>query len=183
MTLDRPDRFVEVKCPKCSWVHAAIPAETAASVGAGSPEQLAQYFRCFNCGGPTHNFVPAQPDDAPRGCQQARKRLWQQAKRRTDYSYYQNQLEAQERWRQKNQTYWRQYREEHPDYEMANRELQRVRNARRDHRSLLIANSDTSSGDSLNSGTYRLVEVLANQRERQHEWLVHLTVISETPRR
>lgn len=123
---------------------------------------------------------PRQAYCQKEGCQQARKRLWQQAKRKTDYGYYQNQLEAQERWRQKNPTYWRQYREEHPDYEMANRELQRVRNARRDHRSILIANSDTSSGDSLNSGTYRLVKVLANQRAHKREWLVHLTVISES---
>lgn len=124
---------------------------------------------------------PRQAYCQKKECQQARKRLWQQAKRRTDYGYYQNQLEAQKRWRQKNPTYWRQYREEHPDYEVSNRSLQKERNARRDHRSLVIANSDPSSGDSLNSGTYRLVEVLTNQREHEREWLVHLTVISESP--
>lgn len=59
--------YVEVKCPKCAWVHASVPLSTVLSDD-DSPEQIAHYFRCFNCRSPTSAFVPAQPEDAPRGC-------------------------------------------------------------------------------------------------------------------
>lgn len=59
--------YVEVKCPKCRWVHASVPLSTVLS-DANSPEETARYFRCFNCGSPTKVFVPAQPGDAPVGC-------------------------------------------------------------------------------------------------------------------
>jgi hypothetical protein len=60
-------RYVEVKCPKCFWVHASVPLSTVLSE-ADSPQQLARYFRCFNCSSPTSSFVPARPEDAPTGC-------------------------------------------------------------------------------------------------------------------
>lgn len=59
--------YKEYKCPKCGWVHAAIP-RSAALEQAGSQEVYAQYFRCFQCGAPTDDFIPALPDDAPLGC-------------------------------------------------------------------------------------------------------------------
>jgi rubredoxin len=58
---------LEVKCDKCGWVHVAIPLETAHEC-ADSVEELSRYYRCFFCGAPSRDFVPAGEDDAPMGC-------------------------------------------------------------------------------------------------------------------
>lgn len=121
---------------------------------------------------------PRQAYCARVECQLARKRLWQQAKRKTDYGYYENQLEAQGRWRRKNTDYWRQYREEHPVYVATNREQQSDRNSRRAQKSALIAKSDASSDIFPASGVYRLVELQANQRGKIREWFVQLTLMA-----
>lgn len=71
--------YKEYKCPKCGWVHAAIPlADAEAQVASaneydkvgGRPQtnSIERYLRCFRCGAPTTGFVPAAPDDAPTGC-------------------------------------------------------------------------------------------------------------------
>lgn len=57
--------YKEVKCPRCSWVHASVPMSM---VEADSSEELERYFRCFQCGAPTSSFVAAGPEDAPQGC-------------------------------------------------------------------------------------------------------------------
>ena len=50
----------------------------------------------------------------------------------SDKDYQANQYDAQKRWCRKNQDYWGRYRDDHPDYVKRNRQLQRVRNSRRD---------------------------------------------------
>ena len=55
--------YKEYKCPKCSWVHAAIPL----AVVQQNPEYYG-YYKCFRCGAPSDGFVPAEPADAPDGC-------------------------------------------------------------------------------------------------------------------
>lgn len=65
MNVSQP--YSEVKCTRCSWVHASVPLDTVLR-HADSPEQLGRYFRCFNCGGPTSTFVLARSEDAPLGC-------------------------------------------------------------------------------------------------------------------
>jgi hypothetical protein len=70
--------YKEYKCPRCGWVHAAIPLAAAqeqvqsvnvwhASKGEPLTADVARYMRCFRCGAPTADFVPAQPGDAPTG--------------------------------------------------------------------------------------------------------------------
>ena len=112
-------------------------------------------------------------------CQQARKRLWQQIKRRTDYGYFENQILSQERWQRRNSAYWRQYRDKHPDYVASNREKQKARNARQRHGASVIANSDASPTGTFISGTYRLVDWDAHERGIKSEWLVRLTLIQK----
>lgn len=69
----------EVKCPKCAWVHIAIPRHHAEQAvldansehrHAGRPaaETTERYLRCFRCGQSTLAFTLAGPDDAPDGC-------------------------------------------------------------------------------------------------------------------
>ena len=50
----------------------------------------------------------------------------------SDKDYKANQYDAQKRWCRKNQDYWGRYRDEHPHYVRRNRQLQRVRNSRRE---------------------------------------------------
>lgn len=50
----------------------------------------------------------------------------------SDKDYKANQCDARKRWCRKNQDYWGRYRDEHPHYVKRNRQLQRVRNRRRD---------------------------------------------------
>ena len=60
-------RFSEVKCPKCGWVHVAIPMDVARE-NSDTDEDLERYLKCFRCGAPTLGFVPALEGDAPMGC-------------------------------------------------------------------------------------------------------------------
>ena len=60
-------RFPEVKCPKCGWVHVAIPMEVARE-NSDTDEDMGRYLKCFRCGEPTFDFVPALEGDAPVGC-------------------------------------------------------------------------------------------------------------------
>lgn len=74
------------KCPQCGWVHAGISevdamaavadfnhyyqelsTEAQADFG-GQPSSLDMYVRCFKCGAPASDFIPAEPSDAPNGC-------------------------------------------------------------------------------------------------------------------
>jgi hypothetical protein len=53
--------YKEYKCPRCGWLHAALPI-------AAIPELTAMYLRCFSCKAPTAGFTPAGPVDVPVGC-------------------------------------------------------------------------------------------------------------------
>lgn len=73
----------EFKCPKCGWVHIGISEADAVaqvhSVNAffatlseeqkqqfgGTNASLERYKRCFRCGNPSANFVPANRTDRP----------------------------------------------------------------------------------------------------------------------
>lgn len=68
--------FKTMKCPACGWCHAAIPlADAEKSVRDGNAYQASKgepenvsidwYLKCFRCGAPTSNFVPAMPGDVP----------------------------------------------------------------------------------------------------------------------
>lgn len=80
----RPMRH-EMKCPRCGWVHVAIPRHHAEqSVLDADPEHrqdrrladaaLARCFKCFRCGAVTDTFALAGPDDAPGVHASARRR-------------------------------------------------------------------------------------------------------------
>lgn len=116
-------------------------------------------------------------------CQRARKRLWQQTRRSTDPSYYETQVKSQEHWRRQHSDYWRQYREDHPDYAASNRERQKERNDRQRHGSRLIANSDTSTDELPPSGVFKLMDLQASPSGIHREWLVQLTVIQASQSR
>lgn len=55
--------YKKYKCPRCGWVHAAVPLQVARQ----NPEVTARYLRCFRCGESSSSFVPAETGDVPKG--------------------------------------------------------------------------------------------------------------------
>lgn len=137
---------------------------------------------CSSCGiafeprpqAPRQTFCPKDE------CQLARKRLWQRAKRTTDHDYRENQAAAQKLWRRTHSDYWRKYREEHPDYAAANRERQKIRNARRSGADSTIAKGDASADRLPTEGVFRLMLLDPSRRRAAREWMVHLTLLSQS---
>jgi len=89
--------------------------------------------RCAGCG---RRFTPCAQVPSQRycstvACQRQRRRRWQQRKRREDPDYRDNQSQAQQRWVQRHQDYWRDYRQRHPEYCERNRQQQQRRNQQR----------------------------------------------------
>ena len=84
----------------------------------------------------------------------------------SDKTYKANQHDSQKRWCRKNQDYWSRYRDEHPDYVKRNRQLQRVRNSRRDagkpQRQLIAKRYALGEKKPDISGYYKMIP--ANQR-------------------
>jgi hypothetical protein len=59
--------YKEYKCPRCGRVHAAI-SRADAEVAVEPGDNMSVFFRCFGCGVPSSEFVPAGPDDEPDDC-------------------------------------------------------------------------------------------------------------------
>jgi hypothetical protein len=115
---------------------------------------------------------PAQTYCPLTECQRMRKRVWQQAKRRSDPDYSANQSKAQADWARKNPDYWRSYRAANPEYTQGNRSSQQIRNATR-----RIAKSDASiDAILLQDGIYRLQPIGA-EADSGKVILVRLTIL------
>jgi hypothetical protein len=132
---------------------------------------------CCHCG---EYFTPNPRQKCPRycrksKCKRARKAAWQREKVRGDPDYRANQKQCQQDWCKAHPDYWKQYRQQHPDQARRNRDLQRVRNARRRSRGRgdptgmkgsMIAKMDASKpfgtpGKTTFSGQFWLVPVIA----------------------
>ncbi len=168
---------------------------------------------CTACGKPFRRCpqVARQSYCSAPPCQRDRRRLWQQAARRKDPAYNDNQARAQKEWCERNPHYWSEYRRRHPEYQKRNRALQRVRNQRRKAQVIakLTANpvaraisnpvakmnvSDPSL--STLSGLYRIIPIsrsvlpeaasaLAPMSAKMDEWIAEIRLISavnEAPR-
>ena len=102
----------------------------------------------------------------------------QQAKRRSDADYRDNDARGQRAWREAHPDYWRRYRQEHPQYAERNRVQQRTRNAQRTP--AVIANEDVSTRDfSITSGTYHLTAATEDVIAKGDAWTVEITVLSK----
>ena len=131
--------------------------------------------------------VPNQKYCSNHKCQKARRHLWRRRKLASDPDYKANQADAQKRWRRKNQDYWKQYRQSHPNYADRNRKLQERRNRRRNGNKHLqlacetIAKSDVTAGTKpVPSGFYKLVPIKPDMIAKSDELIVQLTVIMRT---
>ena len=124
-----------------------------------------------------HPQVPQQCYCAAPACQRERRRRWQQAKRKSDPAYRDNQSRAQRAWRERNPDYWREYRREHPEYSERNRTQQRERNDRR--RQHLIAKMDVSTPVfPMPSGIYQISQAPPTGIAKMDAWTVQITLLS-----
>ena len=102
-------------------------------------------------------------------CRRAKKASWKRNKMRTDPDYRYNHKLANQKWARAHPGYWKNYRDEHPEYVERNRILQTIRNRRsrsrndqQDGGERLIAKVDASifNKNSL-VGQFYLVPVIA----------------------
>jgi len=136
--------------------------------------------RCAACGRHLRPRpqVPQQRYCAAAACQRERRRRWQQAKRRSDPDYRDNQARAQRAWHGRHPEYWREYRRTHPQYCERNRTQQRRRNGQR-QRAGPIAKMDASRPRCpVPSGTYRLSPAAAAGIAKMDAWTVEITLLS-----
>ena len=143
-------------------------------------EDFMESRRCAACG---QTFrprpqVPRQSYCRALACQRERRRRWQQARRRNDPDYHDNQARAQRAWRKRNPDYSREYRHEHPNSRERNRTQQRERNDRR--RARLIAKMDVSTPVfPIPSGIYQISQARPTGIAKMDAWTVKITLLSE----
>jgi len=94
---------------------------------------MSTYFTCRCCKQKkkaNRRLKKPQKYCGQRLCQQARKREWDQQKRKTDEDYRQRRKLSQERWRKTRpgDAYQKTYRQAHSQYEQDNRRRQKIRN-------------------------------------------------------
>lgn len=104
---------------------------------------------CLHCG---ESFVPnprvkLQRYCRKKECQRARRTKWQRDKMITDQAYRSNQKRCQKEWQVSHRGYYKQYRQDHPDYAERNKLSQRKRDARRRKNGLvkMLAKMDSLS--------------------------------------
>ena len=132
-----------------------------------------QKIRCVHCGclfSPNPR-VKNQRYCSKKGCQRARKNLWQRQKMATDPDYRANQRDCQKKWHRRHPDYWRNYRQLRADYCRHNRLLQKVRDHRRrvKHLAKMDALRPVSS---FKGGTYYLVPDLAKMDASAQEVVI-----------
>jgi hypothetical protein len=98
---------------------------------------MAKMFVCKNCQQlkPANIRLKANQGYCDENkCQRARKAAWQKEKMANDPNYRAKQIECLNEWRKKRplDKYQKLYRQQHPEYVKRNRELQRIRNSKRD---------------------------------------------------
>ena len=128
---------------------------------------------------PGQTFCSAVP------CQRERKRRWQKARRTADPDYRDNDVQANRQWRSRHPDYWRDYRRKHPQSVTRNREKQRERDRARRLKAPQpppggdLANEDASSFPfSLDTGTYRMIPVTAEDLANENACLVKIALVS-----
>lgn len=121
--------------------------------------------------------VPRQSYCSDPDCQRERRRLWQQARRRSDPDYLDNQEQAQRAWSKRHPDYWRAYRAAHPDYVDRNRQLQSERNEKKPPPAIAKMDEFTIP-ILLPTGIYHLEPIRGTGIAKKNVWTVQITVLS-----
>lgn len=143
--------------------------------------------RCAACKKP---FVPNarvrnQRFCSQDSCQKERRRREQQERRRRDPDYRENERCAQERRKEKNPHYSRDFRRNNPEAAKRNRLKQRERDRRRRGREVvpgeLLATEAPSAGVSpIRSGTYELTPIAKGVLATEASMTVEISLVSVT---
>lgn len=145
-------------------------------------------FTCLHCG----QEVPRNPRlkqgqkyCSRKECQRARMRSWKKERYENSNSYRQKCLDSQKRWRKKRpgHQYQREYRKEHPEYVIRNRELQRKRNEKRQQTRPIditkkIVNRNTLTGYPREAGVYALMPVKGGKIVNRNTLMVRMQLLS-----
>ena len=138
---------------------------------------------CAHCGAPFQpcRQTPKQTFCSDPICQRARKRQWQQAKRRADPDYRANQRSAQQAWATRNRGYWPQWRQA----KRASRPASSVRNARTDaSRTQFQLDLPLVKMDAwipAPSGLFRLTKIPDFPGETALSWVVAIVPVDVSP--
>lgn len=135
--------------------------------------------QCLACG---QHFrprpqVPDQCYCSAPACQQKRRRQWHRDKLKNDPDYRDNQSRAQQAWMKRNPHYWRQYRQQHPEYLERNRIRQQVRNQAQKP-SKVVKMDVSKPAVTIPVGTYELTRLCASGIAKIDVWMVQLRLIS-----
>ena len=123
--------------------------------------------------------VPKQEFCSKKECQQARKREWNRKKLASDSEYREARKDAQQRWKDKNPNYWKDYRARHSEYTRKNREQQSIRNRKRRHPPPVIAKTDESIlPNNILTGRYKIIPIRADMIVKTDECIIDIIAIS-----
>lgn len=98
-------------------------------------------------------------------CQQVRKRVWHNQKMTLDDEYQMQQSDSMKQWCKKRplHEYQKQYRNNHPEYVLKNRQQQRIRNQKRNADASMIVKMDAfDQQPSIKSGIYEFTPCRVN---------------------
>ena len=126
--------------------------------------------------------VPGQTYCSKKACQQARKNEWNRKKLATDADYREARQAAQQRWKEKNSNYWKEYRARHPDYTKKNRNQQRIRNQNRPKlpaESKIAKTDESTHTKPIGTGRYRIIPIHSGTIAKTDECIVEIVAIAD----
>jgi FtsZ-interacting cell division protein YlmF len=126
--------------------------------------------------------VPWQKYCSRKECQQVRKNEWNKKRLTTDSDYREARQAAQQRWKEKNPNYWKDYRASHPDYRQKNRDQQKVRNQKRQkHSSVsekIVKTDESNPVNPILTGRYKIVPIRPGTFAKTDECIVEIRAVS-----
>jgi len=126
--------------------------------------------------------VPWQKYCSRKECQQVRKNEWNKKRLTTDSDYREARQAAQQRWKEKNPNYWKDYRASHPDYRQKNRDQQKVRNQKRQkHSSVsekIVKTDESNPVNHILTGRYKIVPIRPGTFAKTDECIVEIRAVS-----
>ena len=138
-------------------------------------------LRCVHCGA---RFIPAPqvPNQAycsKPNCQKERRRQWHKNKLQSDPDYRDNQSRAQKAWTNKNPNYWRQHRQDRPDYGNPLPSGQDSSTAQPRNPSVKMdsLNPPPTLSKALQNGVFRLTILVEPDGIKMDSWIVELSSI------
>jgi hypothetical protein len=136
-----------------------------------------QLKSCACCGLP-FKPIPQRPDQvycSKSACQKARRQRWYQGKLQSDPDYRENKQRLQREWMDRNPGYWRQYRDDHPEYAERNRRQQRRKPGAQ--LAALAKIDESTFPEAISAGIYRISPVQGSDTKECKVWTVKISLV------